>query len=363
MILNANIPICDIISLISSSQEQSSLLCYNLQSSLIFGVLEHDSYIVELSGSSQTSCTLLVADNEKQLRIWELDGEMLREKTPESCKTTILDLTSHGDRWEGSVSDNNPFGYGILYNEKGLIVYEGFMYEGRYCCYGTTYYSDIEKISYSGQFCNGKRHGYGQSFTRYEEIDYQGQWCMGFTYGNSASSYFLCSKDIHYSTQTEYAYDMQISKLPFNYIPNIQSISIETKCFTNLPCLEIVNLPYLQALHIGRESFMIRKGRSIEGTQECIIRNCPQLGSIKIEDDAFCNCNTFTICELDQLDSLAIGMNCFWKCSVFELHGREFDQLVFTYQISPLSNKQILDGLAFLTVDMFHSAVPYLRGE
>ena len=152
---------------------------------------------------------------------------------------------------------------------------------------------------------------------------------MGIASGNPVSSYFLCSKDINYSTKSEYAYDMQISKLPFQYIPNIQSISIGTRCFTNLPCLEIVNLPHLQTLHIGRESFMIRKGRSVEGTRGCIIRNCPQLQFIKMEDDAFCNCNTFRICDLDKLDSLIIGMNCFWKCSVFELCGRNANEFVF----------------------------------
>lgn len=325
MILSESIPVSDIISLISSSQEQSSLLCFDLQSSLLFGVFEQEKCIVELSGSFQTSFTLLVADNEKQLRIWKSDGDILKEKTPESCNTTILDLSSCGDRWEGSVAENNPFGYGVLYNEKGSIVYEGYIYEGRYCCHGTMYYSDIERISYSGQFCHGKYHGYGQSFTRDEEMDYRGQWCMGLANENPASSYFLCSKDIEYSTNSEFAYDMQIAKLPFQYIPKIQSISIGSRCFTNLPCLEIVNLPHLQTLHIGRESFMIRKGRSIEGTRECIIRNCPQLHSIKMEDDAFCNCNTFSLCDLDKLESLTVGMNCFWKCSVFELCGRKAD--------------------------------------
>ena len=37
-----------------------------------------------------------------------------------------IDLDSKGRRWEGSVIDNKPYGYGAIYNEEENREYEGF---------------------------------------------------------------------------------------------------------------------------------------------------------------------------------------------------------------------------------------------
>ena len=38
----------------------------------------------------------------------------------------VLDLSDDGDRWEGDVLNNEPYGWGVLYDSENRMVYEGF---------------------------------------------------------------------------------------------------------------------------------------------------------------------------------------------------------------------------------------------
>ena len=38
----------------------------------------------------------------------------------------MLDLSDDGERWEGDVLDNQPFGWGVLYDADGEKMYKGF---------------------------------------------------------------------------------------------------------------------------------------------------------------------------------------------------------------------------------------------
>ena len=62
----------------------------------------------------------------------------------------VLDLSDDGERWEGDVLNNQPCGWGVLYDKEGEKKYEGFMIDEAYVCYGTRYYSDIQRVEYEG---------------------------------------------------------------------------------------------------------------------------------------------------------------------------------------------------------------------
>ena len=38
----------------------------------------------------------------------------------------VLDLSDDGERWEGDVLDNKPYGWGVLYDSENRRAYEGF---------------------------------------------------------------------------------------------------------------------------------------------------------------------------------------------------------------------------------------------
>ena len=73
----------------------------------------------------------------------------------------VLDLSDDGERWEGDVLDNQPYGWGVVYDSENRMVYEGFRIGEVNVCYGRSYYSDIGVIEYKGEWCGGQRRGRG----------------------------------------------------------------------------------------------------------------------------------------------------------------------------------------------------------
>ena len=56
----------------------------------------------------------------------------------------VLDLSDDGERWEGDVLDNQPYGWGVLYDSENRMVYEGFRIGEVNVCYGRSYYLMLE---------------------------------------------------------------------------------------------------------------------------------------------------------------------------------------------------------------------------
>ena len=52
----------------------------------------------------------------------------------------VLDLSDDGERWEGDVLHNQPYGWGVLYDSENNMVYEGFRIGDVKVCYGRSFY-------------------------------------------------------------------------------------------------------------------------------------------------------------------------------------------------------------------------------
>ena len=111
-----------------------------------------DSVIVE-SGVEEV---VVIADVKNRVLLKVNDVDLSEVK-----HNQILDLNVEGDRWEGDVLNKKPCGWGVLYNKDNHRVYEGFRVYRVNVCYGRKYYSDIEKIKYEGEICDGMRWGRG----------------------------------------------------------------------------------------------------------------------------------------------------------------------------------------------------------
>ena len=88
----------------------------------------------------------------------------------------VLNLSDDGERWEGDVLQNKPFGWGVLYDSENRLMFEGFRIGEAYVCYGTLYYSDIQKVEYEGEWFEGKRWGRGILYDRTGNIVNNGGW-------------------------------------------------------------------------------------------------------------------------------------------------------------------------------------------
>ena len=91
----------------------------------------------------------------------------------------VLDLNDDGERWEGDVLDNQPYGWGVLYDSENRMVYEGFRIGEVNVCFGTRYYSDVGLIEYKGEWFEGKRWGRGILYDRTGKTVFDGEWMGG----------------------------------------------------------------------------------------------------------------------------------------------------------------------------------------
>ena len=64
----------------------------------------------------------------------------------------VLDLSDDGERWEGDVLNNEPYGWGVLYDSENRMGYEGFRLKDVNVCYGRSYYQDITEPVFSPCF-------------------------------------------------------------------------------------------------------------------------------------------------------------------------------------------------------------------
>lgn len=94
-------------------------------------------------------------------------------------RNRTLDLSSTGNRWEGDVLNDGPFGWGVLFNKEGKMVYEGFRIGKVNVCYGRSYYADSGVVEYESEWCGGLRCGRGIQYDRSGVVVFEGEWMNG----------------------------------------------------------------------------------------------------------------------------------------------------------------------------------------
>ncbi|KAK8832943.1 hypothetical protein WA577_005318, partial [Blastocystis sp. JDR] len=88
----------------------------------------------------------------------------------------VLDLNDDGERWEGDVLNNKPYGWGVLYDSENRRVYEGFRVGDVKVCYGRSHYPEVGVIEYEGEWFEGKRWGRGVQYDRNGSTVFDGEW-------------------------------------------------------------------------------------------------------------------------------------------------------------------------------------------
>ena len=240
------------------------------------------------------------------------------------CNQEVMDLDVNGRRWEGSVREGKPFGYGILYNEEGQKTYEGFMIDQTRICFGREYYNDIERVSYVGCYFDGKHFGYGVLYDRNGAVDYEGIWKYDKLYQSETDDHLL---DNHvdsieignnmYDDLTEFIH-------PYSF-DSCTQITIGDCSLQSVQLFEIVGLEKLELITIGNRSLTLKTSPLMNSCKNnggvCRFENCPNLKSIKVGNNTFSDYDTFKLANLPSLESIEIGDQCFVHAPVLSLSG------------------------------------------
>ena len=94
-------------------------------------------------------------------------------------ENSIVDVSNDGMRIEGDCLNNSPFGYVSLINKSNELIYKGVMVGDKKECFGMDFFPGLGVVEYCGCYWNNQRHGYGMLYDRKGELVYEGDWLLG----------------------------------------------------------------------------------------------------------------------------------------------------------------------------------------
>ena len=301
-----------------------SLVCYDISRNDYYGVVIGKKRLFHFHESKLTR--LIVCNIEDySMCVYELNGLVPRVYMNQHEVVTILPLDAKGSRWGGSMLNNQPFGYGIVYDEKNRVKFVGFVYQGKRVCLGKELNCDNNKELYFGYYYENTLHGYGTLYNRNGTAIHKGLWKHGIavslyhefnTIDSSMETVFLPNAS-SYETTTFSLRD---------WFPKLKQISIGDGCLYTARVFELSALPNLESVVVGAKTCTyamnqnnIQEATPTDGT--CRIVNCPKLQSIRFGDFSFSDYRSFELTQLPSLESIEMSGYGFYWTPVFSLTG------------------------------------------
>ena len=220
----------------------------------------------------------------------------------------VLNLNDDGERWEGDVLQNKPFGWGVAYDSENRMAYEGFRIGDLNVCYGTRYYSDIGVIEYKGELFEGKRWGRGILYDRTGNTVFDGEWMSGQKLNKRAVLY---GQDFSLHNHVEELIvgnnscnGREWSVLDLSFMPGLRVLQVGDKCFRNVKEVKWIGLSQLETVVIGKKSFTRMESEWDKDTScHFYLKNCERLRALKIGSDSFYE---YTVCEIENVNQLEV---------------------------------------------------------
>ena len=216
----------------------------------------------------------------------------------------VLNLSDEGERWEGDVNGNEPYGWGVLYDDEGEKRYEGFRIGSENMLYGTLYYSDIQKIEYEGNWCAGKRWGRGIQYDRNGRVVYEGEW-VNDNHLETRVMLRDVNQLLHNCIEelivpSHFCNEIKWKCVDFSLVSALRVLEVGDKCFVNACDLKLLGMKALERVAIGTSSFTGHKG-------SFCLKKCPLIRELKIGNGSFWNYKMCEIEENDRLEVIEIG--------------------------------------------------------
>lgn len=182
-----------------------------------------------------------------------------KEQQNEIQPNQILNLSDEGDRWEGDVLREKPYGWGVLYDADNNKVYEGFRMGDVNSCYGRCFYSDIGKKEYEGQMCNGKRWGRGTQYDRNEKTVFDGEWMdddrLQSSVVFSTASQLLHNRIEELTFSANCCNEPGLKEVSFRCFTHLRSLIIRDNSFKHPKRVVFQHMNCLESITVGRNCF------------------------------------------------------------------------------------------------------------
>ena len=223
----------------------------------------------------------------------------------------VLDMKEKGERWEGDVFQNKPYGWGVLYDSENRKKYEGFRIGDVNVCYGIEYYPDLQRTAYKGEWCEGKRMGRGFLLDRNGETVFDGEWVnnrplsrqVEITNGNKS----LHSRVEELIVKDNSCNEAMLENLNFSFMPKLRELKIGKNCFNNGRGVDLIGLKEL-------ERVVICNGSLTNGEMNPILKieDCEKMKELVIGEGSCCGFTGFAVSKVPSLKKIELYGNNFW---------------------------------------------------
>ena len=220
----------------------------------------------------------------------------------------VLNLSDDGERWEGDVLDNQPCGWGVLYDSEGEKAYEGFRIGEVNVCYGRSYYSDVQKVEYEGGICEGKRWGRGIQYDRNGKTVFDGEWMNDEHLSKrvvlNEENQLLHNHIEELIVENNSCNGPEWTALDLSFIPRLRLFEVGDECFENVDEVKLIDLSKLERVMIGMNCFtkcMYDNGN--DSNRHFYLKNCERVKELKI---GWCSFSDYSVCEIENVPSLEV---------------------------------------------------------
>ena len=220
----------------------------------------------------------------------------------------VLNLNDDGERWEGDVLNNQPYGWGVLYDSENRRVYEGFRIGDVNVCYGRSYYPDVQKVEYEGEICEGKRWGRGIQYDRTGKTVFDGEWMNDEQLSKQVvlneENQLLHNRIEELIVESNSCNGMEWNALDLSFISHLRLLEVGDECFENVDEVKLIDLSKLERVVIGKKSFTKKKnGIGNNSNHHFYLKNCERLRELKIGRYSF---SDYSVCEIESVPSLEV---------------------------------------------------------
>ena len=237
----------------------------------------------------------------------------------------IVDLSVEGDRWEGDALNDEPYGWGVLYDNNNGVVYEGFRVGEMNLCYGRRYYADIARIEYEGEFCDGKRWGKGVQYDRNGDVVFEGEWMNDEHVPRDKLKVTMTDNSLLLHNRIErlvVSYSLSLNGNSWNQLlaclkNSLREIIVQGIRSQGIKKCWFVDMRVLERIRIVCKNFNC--------CESFRLKNCPKVRELRISLWAF---YYYTVCEIENVSALEVikmgnvkeASFCFYEASL-QLRG------------------------------------------